>query len=65
MVIKVDFSWFEEENEDGNDVLTIIKQYYNGLLDFKKLFKDFFELVKKLKTITVDNVWRLTDNIQD
>ena len=60
-----DYSWFEDENEDGNDVLTIIQQYYNGSLDFKKLFKDFFELVKKLKTITVDNVWDLTDNMQD
>jgi len=40
------YDWFEEENEDGKDVLNIIQDEYQHNTEFNKYFKDFFKIVK-------------------
>ena len=64
-----DFSWFEEENKDGDTVLDTIQDLYNTpryLSKFIDMFRRMYEIVEKTCTSyrhAIDGIWELQTKI--
>ena len=41
-----DYSWFEEENDNGEDALMIIQQLYQDEKGFEIVYEDMYKLIK-------------------
>ena len=63
-----DFSWFEEENKDGDTVLDTIQDLYMKPSNqkFANMFERMYEIIKKTCTSyknAIDGIWELQDKI--
>lgn len=63
-----DFSWFEEENDDGNTVLDVIQELYDISSKTAKIINNLYQLIKKSCTNyrkSIDGIWELHDIIEN
>ena len=62
-----DFSWFEEENKDGNTTLEVIQQLYYNNYEIKNMINNLYHLIEKSctdYTNSIDGIWTLWDEIE-
>lgn len=66
-----DYSWFEEENEDGDDVLTILKDLYDeDNIDGEKFSEMFDNVMEKIEDCCADTskaisgIWGLNNELE-
>ena len=55
------YSWFEEQNADGETILEIIQKSYHTNKKVKDMFKRVYDIFDKYSDATEDNIWGIVD----